>query len=405
MSEHPISSRESFIAAEVTHVDTDPHDLFSSISPEDLAMPTFHSEPVWRSATLIAPAPAPDLFGSHLDQPFETVTRPRLKRDKSPLNSKDRVLCQNLPVILSDPYIISANSVDAPEVPFLLMPTHFSVSTSLPVTESKINEFLKETNGVSFEAVKSNYEWNCVYLSGSTHCKAQFHIYSNSREYIVEGNKLMGDSALFRSLYSQLKSSVLALNATETFNEYDSFAVFTPLPTPPALLVDCADSQGLGPILRMAQQPFMEAQVEAARSLCDLSVEVELRPQMCEMGCVEVLRDLIAHSSSEWAQQHAIACIANLSEVPACHGSIIASGVVSVLLSLAVDGPYQSAELRRLAVFIIANLSANVAQHLVNALGPREVSGWVNTVDSLVDERLRIHAIRARENFQLVLVQ
>jgi hypothetical protein len=200
-----------------------------------------------------------------------------------------------------------------------------------------------------------------------------------------------------------MKSAVMC-DFGENINEYDSFSVYTPLPSAPSLLAESSDAFGLGPIFRMAEEPFLESKVEASRTLCDLSVDESLRSQLCEAGCVPVLRDLIS-CDSQWAQHHAIASLANLSENPQCQESIIEAGVLPVLLSLAVNGSYQSAELRRLAVYVLANVSSSLATRVVTELGKTELSTWSTTVESLADERLRIHAIRARDSLRTVLAQ
>ena len=178
-----------------------PHDLFARISPEDVAMSTFSSEPVWRKATLIAPAPAPDLFGSHLDQPFgcTQLSRPSLKRDQGlPAGgmdfgslSKPMLAKSSLLSLFADPVIIVEEQSEVPELPFLVMPTHFETDLGLDTICSKIDSMLEETTGASFEFSKATFEWNIIHLNGSSHCKAQFHIYAGaSKKFVVEGNKL-----------------------------------------------------------------------------------------------------------------------------------------------------------------------------------------------------------------------
>jgi hypothetical protein len=77
--------------------------------------------------------------------------------------------------------------------------------------------------------------------------------------------------------------------------------------------------------------------------------------------------------------------------------AIINAGVLPTLLSLATDGPYQSSELRRMAVFILANVSATFSSRVVHALGRKEVACWIDSVEGLRDERLKLHAVRAKE--------
>jgi hypothetical protein len=75
----------------------------------------------------------------------------------------------------------------------------------------------------------------------------------------------------------------------------------------------------------------------------------------------------------------------------------MSAGMLPALLKLSADGPYQSSELRRSAVFILANLSASSSSRVVNALERRELVSWMNSVEELCDERLKQHAVRAKE--------
>lgn len=234
------------------------------------------------------------------------------------------------------------------------------------------------------------------YLSGSSHCKLQIHIYAGfTSGYVLEGNRLNGDSPLFRSLYCQLKSDL----STEEEVCYDSFTVFTPLPAPIELLTASSDLHGLGPVFRMAQSPYVEAQLEAARALSEYSNEEGMRSQMVHLGCIPVLMELLSNShSSEWVQQHALMAIANLSDCCECHVAIIESGLVPTLLNLCCDGTYQTSEIRVLGAYILANLSSYAATEVTTLIGAPALAAWCSTVDHLNDERVRLHSCRARDN-------
>lgn len=67
------------------------------------------------------------------------------------------------------------------------------------------------------------------------------------------------------------------------------------------------------------------------------------------------------------------------------------------MLRLACDGPYQTAELRRSAVHILAQICSSNANDVAKALGKRDVAAWIDTVESFQDERLKRHATRARD--------
>jgi hypothetical protein len=231
----------------------------------------------------------------------------------------------------------------------------------------------------------------------------QVHIYAGfSNGYVIEGNRLQGDSSLFRSLYSQLKMD-LSTEEGDSGVCYDSFTVFTPLPMPPSLLAESSDLHGLGPIFRMAQSPYVEAQLEAVKNLCDLSNEDSIRAQMGALGCISVLVELLRSSQSEWVQQHALLTLANLSDCSECHNAIVECGITSTLLNLCRDGDYQTAEIRVLGAYILANVCSQNAVKVASMIGAQALGAWLPTVDNLIDERVRLHSSRARDLLSVFL--
>lgn len=180
-------------------VEEDSRDLFNSLQPEHLAI-DLHREPLYKSATLIAPAPAPDMFASHMeavDFPMgcgmdffpalqkPTLTKPSLLRDSKGVQSF-RLDC--IPFSCT---IASVEATNPPEAPFLLMDSHFETNLLADDITQKINNMLQESTEVSFEHLPAAFEWNISYLSGSSHCKLQFHIYEGQTQaFIVEANRL-----------------------------------------------------------------------------------------------------------------------------------------------------------------------------------------------------------------------
>jgi hypothetical protein len=225
----------------------------------------------------------------------------------------------------------------------------------------------------------------------------QVHVYIGfSSGYVVEGNRLHGDPCIFRSLYAQLKMD-LSTEEGDSGVCYDSFTVFTPLPMPPSLLAESSDLHGLGPIFRMAQSPYVEAQLEAVKNLCDLSNEDSIRAQMGALGCISVLMELLRSSPSEWVQQLALLTLANLSDCMECHNRIIECGIPAMLLGLCCDGNYKTAEVRVLAAYILSNICGQEAALVAGVIGSQELEAWLPTVDALTDDRVRLHCERARD--------
>jgi hypothetical protein len=66
-----------------------------------------------------------------------------------------------------------------------------------------------------------------------------------------------------------------------------------------------------------------------------------------------------------------------------CQGAMIASGILPVLISLAIDGPYHTLEISRESARILAVLSSRSAQKTIEELGCGPASTWMESVDSL----------------------
>ena len=148
----------------------------------------------------------------------------------------------------------------------------------------------------------------------------------------------------------------------------------------------------------MAKSGKVESQLSASRMICDLSLHDDMQQLLCDSGCLQSLvEDLLPLKNCEWTHQHALIALANLSEAQSCQGAMIDAGVLPALLALATDGPYQSAEVSRESARILANLSSCMATKVVHVLGPGAVLNWIGSVDLLRDERLKLHASRAKE--------
>lgn len=179
-------------------------------------------------------------------------------------------------------------------------------------------------------------------------------------------------------------------------------SVAAPLPAVD-LLSDEQAIKVLQPILQMAKSNQLEAQLEAAKIFCDLSLHDSMQQLLCDSGCVQSLViDLMRCDAYEWTSHHAIFALANLSEAQCCQDAMIDAGILPVLLAFAKDGPYNNAERSREAARILANISARVAARVVSILGPRTVSKWLDSVDTFADDRLKLHALRARDSLAVV---
>jgi hypothetical protein len=181
---------------------------------------------------------------------------------------------------------------------------------------------------------------------------------------------------------------------------HSSFFDASPMPSA-GLLSDEEVTSCLQPILQMAKSGKVEAQLQASRMLCDLSMRDDIQQQLCDSGCLVVLVQVLLPSTiCEQISHHALLALANLSEAQSCQGAMIDAGVLPALLTLATDGPYNTAEISRESARILANLSSRMAARVIEVLGPRVAKNWMATVDCLVDERLKLHASRAKGYLQ-----
>jgi hypothetical protein len=157
-------------------------------------------------------------------------------------------------------------------------------------------------------------------------------------------------------------------------------------------------SKGVDTLLRMAKCVNTEAQCEAAKALCEAALNETMQVHLCDHNVVEVLRSLLYDSVCPWAKHHAMVVLSQLSDSKVCVESIIEGGVLPKLLELSTDGSYETAELRRLAAHVLAKLSMKMSKKVVSALDKKELARWMNSVDSIHDERLKIHGILIKDN-------
>jgi hypothetical protein len=212
---------------------------------------------------------------------------------------------------------------------------------------------------------------------------------------------LQGDGFSFRNIFEQVKSQLSCpSDDARRYNDISS-AIHVPVP------VYCedglsADQDSVSPdcfenIFRMAKESTMEAQLEASRMLCDLTADTAgMQQAVVDNGGLSVLRDLIENSISDWAKQHAMFALANLSDAKVFESAIIKEGLLPLLLRHATDGPYNTAEMRRSAVHILATLCDGYSAEVTRALGKAFLHNWMNSVDTIHDEKLKLHACRAR---------
>jgi hypothetical protein len=193
------------------------------------------------------------------------------------------------------------------------------------------------------------------------------------------------------------------------------------------------------PILAMIEPKApIDVQLEGIRILCDFTMSIDLHRLLVECHCVEKLITLLtskmsvgdASISGQQAEdrcdeetqchQNALYAIANMSTFRPCqvHKPLLLSPILSPMLTLLqnilvssdqflaylmshiTNGTHITAEMRRECARTLANLCVGLAPKIVRNLGLPVTMKWVATVDSLSDERLKIHATRAKMYIQ-----
>ena len=173
---------------------------------------------------------------------------------------------------------------------------------------------------------------------------------------------------------------------------------FIPLPEMALELSANEIAEAVVPILAMAASGKCESQVNAAQIFCDLSMQQNMFEELCQHECITAL----VHLSSvefDYCNQHAVCALANLSSSRSCQEELLrAPAFLLQLLQLCANGSHHTAEMRRECARLLANLcSARAsAMQLLQVVGRRDAALWMDSVDALSDERLRLHAERAR---------
>jgi len=181
--------------------------------------------------------------------------------------------------------------------------------------------------------------------------------------------------------------------------DLDSFSTSFPQMSLPFVSHESESPECFECVFRMSREGKIDAECEAARILCDITLDINLQQALVDRGGLTVLKNLIQNSPCMWTKQHAIIAVSNLSDAMIFQNAIIKEGFLPLLLKLACDGPFETAELRRSAMHILFNLCNNPSPEVSKYIKEvkKEISLWMSSIDNLHDEKLKFHAVRARE--------
>jgi hypothetical protein len=294
--------------------------------------------------------------------------------------------------------------ITVPVEPFYIAPaTHFLTSLNIGDIKARVETELKGMLGVSYEFFADKSRWEGVYLVGSSRCKFEFNVYKRSSGgFVVEGNRLNGDSMAFVTIYQAIRNRFVT-----TPEDVEPLPM---LPIPDSLKdVSASDmDEGINGVLSMAYSGKCEAQLGASQILCDIFNRGDSTHLISKYAeCLTALVDLV-NVDFQSCNQHAICALAHLSSSHECQEMLIKdTAFLQTLLPLcSADDNYNSMEMRRECARLLANISSckgnEGAQEVVSNAGLQHVQSFLRSVDNLKDEKLRVHAERARDSLSKV---
>lgn len=371
----------------------------SSINVEEYAFQELDLDAKYRSIQTVNP----HVFNAFSSPALQSMGPPTLSKGQPSLQANAHRLSTKAP--LSVVVKRSAKPVVVPEQPFHVTVTNFTslhdIDTLISIVEVELSTVLE----VSYEFYHEKCRWECVYLCGASRCKFEFNVYKNDcGSFIVEGNRLCGDSFPFSTIYRTIRGKFIEdLNVSPT--SVMNFQ-FIPLPESAVELSSSEIADAVNPILAMASSQVCESRLTAAQILCDLSLQQNMLEHLCQEECVSALVKLV-HVEFNYCNQHAVCALANLSSSRSCQEILLKDKILlQQLILLCTNGTYCTAEMRRECARLLANLcsSRSGAVNFMQQLGKEEVGRWLLAVDDLTDERLRLHADRARSTLQSCVV-
>lgn len=289
----------------------------------------------------------------------------------------------------------SSRPITAPAEPFYVAPsTHFLTNQNVGDIKARVELELDGMDGVSYEFFFEKCRWEGVYLVSSSRCKFEINVYKRtSGGFVVEGNRLCGESIAFITVYQAVRNLFVTPPLTSTWSS------FTPTAPPRRTINQDEEMISLNAVFSMARCPVGEAQLSAAQIFCDMTKDTSKHSFLIQNHCVPVLVKLM-QVDFQSCNQHAICALAHLSSSLACQELLRRdTDFLQALLPLcSADGNYNSVEMRRECARLLANISScgEGAQDVVSSAGQQNVASFLMSVDDLKDDRLRLHADRAR---------
>lgn len=362
----------------------------STINVEEYAFQELDLDARYRSIQAVNP----HYYSEYSVPSLNSMAPPSLSKGSSHVDNFGLSSKAPLPVVVKP----STRPVVVPEQPFHVAVTHFTTSLDIDSVICCIEQELKSILEVSYEFSYDKCKWDCVYLCGSTRCKFELSVFKNGLgSYLIEGNRLSGDSFPFSNIYRRVRSK---LSGEPPSPSSVTDFQFIPLPDSVLELSSSEIFDAVTPILTMAGSGKYESQVNAAQMFCDLSMQQNMVEVLCEARCVKALVSL-CDVEFDYCNQHAICALANLSSSRSCQDVLLEHDYfLQNLIQMCCCGNYNTAEMRRECARLLANLCSvkSSAKKVFHSVGEDDIRRWMDSVDDLHDERLRLHANRAKQS-------
>lgn len=310
-------------------------------------------------------------------------------------------------------------------MPSLLFGQTFRTSCGLALIVPRMNEILKERK-ISYEFSAADCTWDCMYLSGSAHCKFAIRVYrypSSSAYYgerAIELQLYGGEQSFFTDQYRTIKGEFMdseeetALPASPLLRPFSSMAPKQPIVNQTGSKTDSfslgvsllrvAGSQSTGGVLASEHAKDFAADLlvngsesaatEGAQMACNLYANLprDALPSAVDLKCVKALVGRVVVDSktgSDYACQH---CTIALSEVStnAHFASAMLSSVpceqaralLEALKMAASDvGSYDTFDMRKQSAIILFNLQQHGSMDCAGSsideiVGEKEMAAW-----------------------------
>jgi hypothetical protein len=154
-------------------------------------------------------------------------------------------------------------------------------------------------------------------------------------------------------------------------------------------------------ILHLGNEVNFEAKEEASHMLYDVSTHDSLLLHLGDPAVLEFFISVLTedHELFDNAKHNVILAMANISDSLAGQAAIIESGALPSIFNLAANGSYVTVEMRRECARIIANVTTKFAVKVAASVSPDDLQSWLVSVDHLEDDKLKMHAERAKHAF------